>query len=559
MRKNIFVSLFSLSLLIPGLALAQVERLPGVVDKPAPGLELDQKKLGTPSVGSADTKKPADANAVVGTFRDISFSGLTVISESDLKEIAAEYLNRPMTKGDLVDLKAKLTRAFYDKGYILVKVITPQQNASSGVLKVEIYEAEVGEIRVIDENGVLNSRISRSFSNRFGQNEVFSDTASESVVSDLNELKNVAANLSLQPGKRFKTTDLNVVLSEADEDNNYVTFDNYGSELTGRNVGTLHLEHSNALNLGETLYGNFRKSTEDLWSAGVGVVTPIGIQNIKFELSGLRSENEIGDRLVSLDAEGETNQVVAAFSKNFLNTTKTKVTSRAGIEVRNHKSFLAGALDTKDKIRQLFVESSALRKVEGGIFYASARLSKGIDVLDASTQGQANASRARGDQEAIIFQPLLLANFRPEVIPGVPAINGEVKALVTGQFSSNTLLSSDLMVAGGYGSVRGFDVAQETGENGYQFTLEYGHFIPVHEDWRVKFGPFVDGATVYNRVPGSVEDKNLYAAGLGLEAKTNLVPTGETRFRFDFAQTLGDYTSAQVDDNIAYFSVTQSF
>ena len=39
------------------------------------------------------------------------------------------------------------------------------------------------------------------------------------------------------------------------------------------------------------------------------------------------------------------------------------------------------------------------------------------------------------------------------------------------QLASHTLLSSDLFAVGGYGSIRGFDIAEEAAEAGYVFSL----------------------------------------------------------------------------------------
>jgi hemolysin activation/secretion protein len=546
------------TILLPALARAQVETFPGVIDKKVKDIDVDIEKPTDGSEVKPIFNRPKDADKTVGRFTRAEFSGLTVLSESKLQEIAEPYLGRTINKGELAELQFNITKAFYDKGYILVKVITPPKSLKGNTLKIDIYEAEVGNVIIKDPNNVLNPYISQSFSDRLGSGKIFHETAAESLISDINDLQNISASLNLEPGKKFKTTDLNIFISEADEDKNFVTVDNYGSELTGRNVATAHFEKSNILHLGETFTADLRKSNNDLWSAELGGVIPIGYKNVKLEVTAIRSENEITDRLASLDASGETKSLAVALSRNFINTKDRTITYRAGLEVRNHESFLAGVLNTKDRVRQVFIDGSYLERVDGGVFYASARLSKGLDVFDGSNSGDANLTRA-GDPEAYTFEPLILLNFRPALIPGVPEIDGEIKIVASGQISSDALLSSDLFVVGGYGSIRGFEVAQETGESGYQFSLEYNHNLDLHPDWQVKAGPFIDGATVYNRIAGSTEDNNMYAAGIGFEATTSLIPAGDTRFRFDVAHPIGGYTSQQVDDNRAYFSITQNF
>src|SRR5262249_26504208 len=58
-----------------------------------------------------------------------------------------------------------------------------------------------------------------------------------------------------------------------------------------------------------------------------------------------------------------------------------------------------------------------------------------------------------------------------------PWTNGSIKGLLTGQYSGNTLLASDLFSIGGYGSVRGFQPAESTGNSGLQTSIELGQTL----------------------------------------------------------------------------------
>jgi hemolysin activation/secretion protein len=211
-------------------------------------------------------------------------------------------------------------------------------------------------------------------------------------------------------------------------------------------------------------------------------------------------------------------------------------------------------LDTKETINKIYVDTSYLYRGHSSIFYGGVKLSKGVDIFNASDKGDANTSRLFGDQDAIIFEPVLLTHFRPF------SDLGTFKAFAKGQMASHTLLSSDLFTVGGHGSVRGFDVAQEAAEMGYNFSLEYSHVLPIKvEDVTFKAGPFLDGAAVYNRVVGTIEDKHFYSVGLTFETIANIIPAGETLFSIDWARPVGNYTSNRISDDIVYFSLKQSF
>lgn len=552
--------LFAALVLFSATALhAQEQRLPGVIDRavPKPLIPLDRTLDAVPQ-SEIDPLKPAagvrNPNQVVATLKSIVFEGATAVSDADLQQVVSSYLNRPVTNQDIAQLKYDVTKYFYDRGYILVRVVTPAQKLSSGVLKVEIFEANIGDVSIQSE-GVLNSTVANAFASRLDSGDVFTERSVESVVSDLNDLPNIRATLNLRPGQAFKTTDLAFLTQAADEDEQRVTLDNYGSELTGSAVAAVHLEKSNLLNLGERLYTDLRHSEDDLWSAAIGARTPLAVHNLMLDISYLHSENDIGDRLAFLNASGETDVLSVGVSSQLINKRSLKWDVGTGLEVRKHESFLTNVTDTKDDIRKLYLSTSVLSNNQSRVLLASAKLRRGVDIFGASEQGDAGLSRAQGNPDAFIFEPLVYANVRS------PISDGDFKAQVSGQIASDTLLSSDLFVLGGYGSVRGFEPAETTGEAGYQFSVEYNHNIRVDAlpEVALRAGPFVDGGAVYNRLAGQVQDTHLYSAGLGLEADASLLPVGKTRLRVDVARTLGSYESDQVQGTSGFFRLTQAF
>jgi hemolysin activation/secretion protein len=70
---------------------------------------------------------------------------------------------------------------------------------------------------------------------------------------------------------------------------------------------------------------------------------------------------------------------------------------------------------------------------------------------------------------------------------------------------------------------------------------------------------FVDGGHVWNRIDAQTQDNTLLSVGLGAEVEAALTKYGPTKLRLDFAHTLGDYTSEEVDSNTVYVRLGQTF
>lgn len=495
---------------------------------------------------------------MIAQLKEVRFDGVTALDDKVLQQVATPYLHKPFTNQDLANLKYELTRLFYDKGYSLVRITTPPQDLSDGILDVAVFEAHIDKIEIPDgDKPIIRNWIAEAITKRLEQGDIFREGPVESMVNDFNDLYNVKASVNLKPGHKFSTTDLDLVfLEDKTKTRNYVSIDNYGSELTGDNVGSAHLEKGNLFGIGETFSLDLKKSDDQLWGYGIGTKTPIGFRNITLETYYLRSENGIGDRLESLAASGKTESFDISLSSKILNTRNRQFVLNGGFEIREHESFLDLTPDKKDNIRKAYFATSYLHRTASNVFFSMLKISRGVDMFGASKTGRANATRSLGHNDGWLLQPLLIWNHNPS--PAV--LNGTLKAILAGQISSHTLLSSDLFALGGYGSIRGFEPVQESGEAGYQFSLEYDQevTVPFLKGWQTTFGPFIEGGTVYNRIEGSTQDNNLYSAGLSLELSPEPFLSNVT-LSLDWASSLGAYTSDQVSDNTFYSKAKLSF
>jgi len=70
----------------------------------------------------------------------------------------------------------------------------------------------------------------------------------------------------------------------------------------------------------------------------------------------ITSDIKTGDRLEASQITGDTQIFDAAFSTKLINMRRQVLQFRTGLQMRQHKSFLLGELNTKDNIRQMFLE-----------------------------------------------------------------------------------------------------------------------------------------------------------------------------------------------------------
>ena len=510
-----------------------------------------QENVQSPQQTRADDYR--GSNLALPPIRTVTFNGPTILDQEDLNNIAKPYLNRPITDNDIAQLKNTIADEYTKRGYPLVKVATPTQDLKTGNLIINIFEGRVGQI-LTNPNNVVADHVPTGFAARL-RGDIFDAKEAESVVNDLNEINNTTSSITLQPGIKPLTTDLVLnVQPGGNQDVNYIAADNYGNKLTGRYVGSLHLERTNTFGAGEKFSFDGRVSDEELFAAGGGVRVPTGLRNTFLEASYLYSHNDIVDRLEFLNAEGESHIMNIGITGNVINHDDSKLTLRSGLDAREHRSSLDDTLDTEDHIRRLYVGATYLGiwPQISTVILGDAKLSKGVAILGGSESGDAQLTRAGADPEAWMFEPSIYArhDFTPtDVITGY----------ARGQLATHELLSSDTFILGGYGSVRGFQPAEEVGDAGFSFSAEYQHKFPLTDNLTLGVGPWFDGGHVYNRIRNQTLDNSLYSAGLGAELAADIVPVGPTKLRLDWAHPLGDYRSTQVPDNTYYFRIQQDF
>jgi hemolysin activation/secretion protein len=545
-----------LGLLMPSLASAQSasQRFPGVIDRPVPEVPLPPAPTALPPLGGTPAPESVpDAYAPVPTIKQVTFSGIKVLSDAQLQRVAAPYLNRPLTRGDLAKLKYDIAKRYYEDGYILVRVVTPpNQDLTRGVLNITVYEAKIEKIET-GKDAVVRPFVTRAIASQISPGTVFNETDVESMVRDLDDLHGAKASVNLVPGSQVGTTDLEVKVERSHDFYQQVSVNNYGSKLTGQWLFNGNFQYANLLGLGELYTLDFTHSNESLMTIRGGIQTPIGFRNLILDTSYLYSNSNIGDRLAVLGSEGTTDQFKIGLSSALLNTAKQKITVRLGFDAGHFQSsILDGTPESDDKTRHLTLDGNYLLRLPNTTVYAALQLSKGVSAFGGSSEGDAMLSRAGGDPEAFIIRPTVFARQNLWT-------NGSVKGLVSGQYSGQTLLASDLFAIGGYGSVRGFEPAEETGESGLQVSVALEQEVFQRQGWGVSVGPWFDGGWVWNKVPGAAVDDALYSVGAGAELHTNFTTLGDTALRLDWAHPVGSYNDPNISSNTFYLQLLQVF
>src|SRR5579871_361114 len=286
-RTKMLAAACGLCLMLPAGAYAQsaVQGLPGVVNRPTPQIPLPPTPAPIAIPGTTQAPESVtNPTAAVPTLKEIDFSGVKVVPLGDLQAIASHYLNRNLTRGDIAQLKYEVAKRYYASGYILVRVVTPPQDLSSGVLHIVVYEAKIQSV-MVPNNRLVSPYITSGIASELHPGEVFQEDNVESMVRDMDDLRGVKASVDLSPGSEVGTTDLTVKLAKDHDFQQQVSVNDYGSKLTGRWLFNGNFQYANLLGLGELYTLGGAQAGRDLFPNPAGNPAPAGLWNIWFDAS----------------------------------------------------------------------------------------------------------------------------------------------------------------------------------------------------------------------------------------------------------------------------------
>ncbi|WP_246047690.1 POTRA domain-containing protein [Hankyongella ginsenosidimutans] len=122
----------------------------------APALAQDAS---APAEAAAPPSQPAAEPERTLTIDAYDIVGNSVLDQVSIEDAVYPYLGPDRTDADVDKARAALEDAYKKKGYETVVVVLPPQDASNGVIRLEVVEAKIGRVRVVGAKYTAPSKI----------------------------------------------------------------------------------------------------------------------------------------------------------------------------------------------------------------------------------------------------------------------------------------------------------------------------------------------------------------------------------------------------------------
>ena len=458
-------------------------------------------------------------------------TGVTVFPQEQVQALLASSEGRELTLAEIEGLANGITAFYREQGYILARAYVPAQEMRGGVVEIAVLEGRVGKID-ISRLRHYNADYLRRYVEPRSASRVFEAGDFERGLLTLNDLPGLSVKSTLKPGVAPGTTD---IVLDVDKDRlitGALDANNYGSPQTGYERFGVSLNLNNPLGLGDVVAFRGLTSTVGgaLWLARISYAIPVNTLGTKVGAAYTHSHvgADVGAVVGDITVRGDADIGSLFVLHPFVRSREFSVYGQAGFDIKNFDNSFRSepqAQPQHDNLR-VFSIGGFIDSVDRwrGANNLSLTLSQGIGNflggMDGINDPNASVPGAGGT-----FTKLTGEASRSQQITTWTSIFFRVG----GQWASTSLVAPEQYIVGGQGTVRGYPVAQFSGDRGYALTGEFRWNAPGFADksaflgkrWGdiLQFYAFIDhgGANLLNAPPGQTKSQTITGAGIGAQ------------------------------------------
>lgn len=460
----------------------------------------------------------------IGTFEIGRFEvvGDTLLGAEPIAQLLSRYTGKERHFSDVQQAMESLEGAYRERGFNLVQVRLPEQELNQGAVRLVVKETRIGQVKVAGNSVFDETNIRQSVPElREGEAPNFTRISSALRLANENPAKKTA--LSLQNDGR--DGEVNATLQVLDEKpwTAGVMLDNAGSENTGKTQMTVQYQHFNVANLDHRLSLQFTTTLEQPSRVGVyGAAYHIPLYARGDSLDFYGSYSDVDSGTVSagafnLQVSGKGSVLGGRYNHNLARQGNCESKLAIGLEQKafqNNLGFQGVELGHDVTVRPLsLIYSGDLTQAKGktSFYLMGARNVPGGDHANES-----DFSRIR--QGASSTYSLLRYGISHLHIL---ASDWQLRAILNGQMTQDSLVPGEQFGAGGATSVRGFGERVVSDDQGIMANLElYTPDLCANNEtsaMQCRLLAFYDAGSVTrnNPLPGERTATSIASAGIG--------------------------------------------
>ncbi|EZP69766.1 Polypeptide-transport-associated domain-containing protein [Sphingomonas paucimobilis] len=415
-------------------------------------------------------------------------------------------IGREGSAEDLARIAASIAAIARARGFLFASAMIPPQAVTAGLLRVQLDEGQVDEVRIVGSN---NRRL-RSILQPL-----------EGGVAQRAEVERRLLLAEDLPGVRVTATrfvreqERGVLIVEVrNADTGYLAFDNYGPDANGPIRARLSYEFSDIIGDGDNIGVQIINTVAQPKELAYGSARYSRVIDDGGDLIGVYAalgRSRPGSDLRRFDLQGEIWQVGAYAAVPLRRSNKASFWINGDLNALGVRQWSGDDLIQKDRIVTATISLSASLRTGKGWLQGGAGLVQGLGF--AGTTGAHDPLASRFDASATFTKAIAWFNWTQSLTDTF-----SLRLAGTGQLASRPMLSSQEIAFGGPYYGRGYDFSERTGDSGGLGLIELRRQVNLGNNapW-LQFFAFADGGVVDNLQDGW-GGGSLASAGGGMRA-----------------------------------------
>lgn len=492
--------------------------VPAPVNQPAKTPQANVEA--PPSRSSAPVAAPSAAKPPGFWVAKIDIPQSRVLSAATLAQLAEPLEQREVTLDDLQRLVADINKLYQERNLVTARAVLPAQDVVDGMVRIELIEARVDQIEVVDNRFTRDGYITRRLDVAEGS---FADAnALEDALRAFNAVNDVQLSATLRPGSEPHTTSYVLQATEPDNRQMALFVDNAGRDSIGKERLGFSYTNNSLSGRRDRLSAGFSKA--DGADAGFLVYnTPLNRVGTRAMLGYDYSQIVIvSGELASFNVQGRSTIASAFLSHPVRVAPRWSLYGLAGLSFKDSSTDFDGVDQFDSAVRTVSLGTDVQRFGERLMLYARPRLNVGTRQFG----GDARFTTLNGDAGALINAGRA----------------HQFGLRLRGQLASEGALpSSEQFQLGGTATVRGYPEGLLIGDEGYFVSAEY-RYAGLAGARRHGWQPFLfadHGGVFAEAGQSSDNSRYLTSVGLGMSYRFTEKLTANVQAGFPLADRTG--------------------
>ena len=407
----------------------------------------------------------------------VEITGASVFPAQAFTHLYESMLAQEVSTQSIEQLIKAIAAKYREDGYFLANASADAQELAFGILHIRITEGIINKVTFQGDTAGRTDQLKR-FADKIKSQPPARLARVERYLQLIDDLPGVAADSGIQPIDEDAGTYELIITVEHSATDGYASLDNRGTRSIGRYQALLNGNLNSTLmdggRTGLTLF-TIPAAPRELGYAELNHSQTIGTEGLNISVSGSYSRIKAGGDFDDRDLKSRSTRAALSISYPLIRSRERNLSISGSFDASNSRQKIDGERDFEDRVRTLRAGLSFDTTDDwGGQNFISTKVSKGLEIFDASERGVDTPSRTGGNEE---FAKLTASLSRRQKITERWAL----QASIAGQTSDQRLLSAEQFYLGGSGYGRAYDSGEIGGDDGAagSVELQYGEFLSL--------------------------------------------------------------------------------